>query len=119
MSVAALQLKKTLANAIREKMASDDLNVTAFAKKTKTGRNSVLRILDAKNTSITLNTMAKAAKALNLELTLSVRPLPLSNLKKIAGQLSEATDAKKADALKKQFLEGYYGNKLHAQNSAV
>lgn len=103
-------------------MAADRLSITTFAKKTKTGRNSVRRILDGKNTSITLLTMAKAAEALNLELTLSVKQLPLPSLRKIAGQLASTKDPKSADRLKKQFLEGYYGkpmHQLHAQDTAV
>ncbi len=67
--MSALQLKKSLADAIRYKMAAEHLSISTFAKKTKTGRNSVRRILDGKNTAITLRTMAKAAKALNLRST--------------------------------------------------
>lgn len=122
MSAAALQLKKSLADAIRHKMATDQLSITTFARKTRTERNSVRRILDGKNTSITLKTIAKAAEALNLELTLTVKQLPLAKLGKIAGQLAATQNASKAQGLKKQFLEGYYGkpiHQLHAENTAV
>ena len=120
--MSALQLKKSLADAIRYKMAAEHLTISSFAKKTKTGRNSVRRILDGKNTAITLRTMAKAAKALNLELSLTVKPLPLAKLGKIAGQLAAADEAHKAEELKKQFMEGYYGKPIHeldAKNTAV
>lgn len=120
--MSALQLKKSLADAIRYKMAAEHLSISTFAKKTKTGRNSVRRILDGKNTAITLRTMAKAAKALNLELSLTVKPLPLTKLGKIAGQLAATDDAHKAEELKKQFMEGYYGKPIHlldAKNPAV
>jgi transcriptional regulator with XRE-family HTH domain len=109
MSAAALQLKKSLADAIRHQMKLDHLSISTFARKTKTNRNSVRRILDGKNTSITLKTMAKAAEVLNLELTLSVKQLPLAKLERIAGKLAATDDSKKAAELKKQFLEGYYG----------
>jgi transcriptional regulator with XRE-family HTH domain len=109
MSTAALRLKKSLADAIKHQMKFDHLSISSFAKKTKTNRNSVRRILDGKNTSITLKTMAKAAKALNLELTLSVKRLSLGKLGRIAGQLAATNDSQEAAELKKQFLEGYYG----------
>ncbi len=112
MSAAALKLKKSLAEAIRHRMESEHLSITTFAKKTKTGRNSVRRILDGKNTAITLKTIAKAAAALNLELTLSVKQLPLDKLEKIAGRLAASDDAQKAAELKKQFMEGYYGKPI-------
>jgi hypothetical protein len=109
MSAAALQLKKTLADAIKHQMKFDHLSISSFARKTKTNRHAVRRILDGKNTSITLKTMARAAEALNLEMTLTVKQLPLGKLGKIAGQLAATGDAPKAAELKKQFLEGYYG----------
>lgn len=113
MSAAALQLKKSLADAIKHQMKFDHLSISSFARKTKTNRHSVRRILDGKNTSITLKTMAKAAEALNLELTLSVKQLPLGKLGRIAGQLAATDDAQKAAELKKQFMEGYYGKPLN------
>ncbi len=121
-ATAALQLKKTLADAIRQKLAEDHMSISTFAKKTGTGRHSVRRLLDGKNTAITLKTMAKAAHALNLELTLSVKQLPLSSLEKISRRLASTEDASEAVELKKRFMEGYYGkpiDQLHAQDTAV
>ena len=122
MSAAALQLKKSLASAIRRKMAADRLSITTFAKRTKTGRTSVRRILDGKNTSITLKTMARAAEALNLELTLSVKRLSPAQLGKIADRFASADDDHEAAKLEDQFVEGFYGKplkKAHAKDSAV
>ena len=116
----AFQLKKTLADAVRHKLTEDHMSISAFAKKTKTGRNSVRRLLDDKDTSITLKTMAKAANALNLELSLAVRKLPLARLEKIAGKYIKTKDEAAAAKLEAQFLEGYYGrpvHQLHAQNT--
>jgi len=113
MSAAALQLKKSLANAIKHQMKFDHLSISSFARKTKTNRQAVRRILDGKNTSITLKTMVKAAEALNLEMTLTVKQLPLGKLGRIAGQLAATADAQKAAELKKQFLEGYYGKPVN------
>jgi antitoxin HicB len=122
MSAAALQLKRSLATAIRRKMADDNLNVTTFAKRTGTARNSVRRILDAKNTSITLNTIARAAEALNLELTLSVKKLSPEQLGKVADRYASATNKKEVGRLEAEFLEGFYGKPIrrsHAKDTAV
>lgn len=119
---AALKLKKTLATAIRHRMEAERLSVTEFAQKTKTGRNAVRRILDGKNTAITLKTIGKAVDALDMQISLSVKPAPLSKLRKIAQRLSATEDANQAAKLKRQFMEGYYGrttNKAHAQAAAV
>ncbi|HXP60470.1 MAG TPA: hypothetical protein VN829_08270, partial [Dongiaceae bacterium] len=64
MSAAALQLKKSLADAIKNQLKFDHLSISSFARKTKTNRHSVRRILDGRNTYITLKTMARAAEAL-------------------------------------------------------
>jgi transcriptional regulator with XRE-family HTH domain len=122
MSAAALLLKRSLASAIRQKMAADRLSISTFAKRTKTGRNSVRRILDGKNTSITLKTMARAAEALNLELTLSVKKLNPAQLGKIADRYVAADDEQEAARLENEFVEGFYGKparKAHAEDSAV
>jgi transcriptional regulator with XRE-family HTH domain len=121
-AAAALHLKKTLADAIRLRLAEENMTISDFARKTGTGRHSVRRLLDGKNTAITLKTMAKAANVLDLELTLSVKQLPLSSLEKISRQLASTDDAKEARDLKKRFMEGYYGKPIsliHAQDSAV
>jgi transcriptional regulator with XRE-family HTH domain len=122
MSAAALQLKRSLAAAIRRKMADDNLSVTTFAKRTRTARNSVRRILDAKNTSITLNTMARAAEALNLELILSVKRLSPEQLGKVADRYAVATNKKEVARLETELLEGFYGRPIkqgHAKDTAV
>src|ERR1700691_2979967 len=99
MSAAALQLKKSLADAIKHQMKSDHLSISSFARKTKTLRHAVRRILDGKNSSVTLKTMTKAVEALTVALTLSVKQLPLAKLGRIAGQLAAANDAQKAAEL--------------------
>ena len=122
MSPAALQIKKSLADAIRRKMAQERLSISAFSRKINTERNALRRILDEKSTSITLNTMVKTAEALDLELTLSVKPRPLAELGKIAGKLAVAKTAKQANKLKRQFMAGYYGHsvrKTRAQDPTV
>ncbi|HEX9784438.1 MAG TPA: hypothetical protein VGA56_17140 [Opitutaceae bacterium] len=116
---AALQLKKTLADAIRQKMARDKLSINSFAKKTKTGRNAIKRILDRRNTAITLKTMAKAAEALDLELTLSAKPLSVEKLDKIAQRMVAADTPEQARRLQEEYIAGFYGKPVHAQTAAV
>ena len=108
----AVRAKRTLAEAIKRKLDADQMTISTFAKRIGTGRHSVRRLLDEKNTSITLKTMAKAADALNLEFAVSVKPLPLSKLERIARRYVDTVDEKKARTLEKQFLEGYYGKPM-------
>lgn len=122
MSSAALQIKKSLADAIRSKMAQEGLSLATFSRKINTERNALRRILDEKSTSITLNTMVKTAEALDLELTLSVKPMPIAKISKLVGRLAKAKSAKQAAILKRQILTGYYGRhggQANAQNPAV
>ena len=104
----ALKMKKSLANAIRQRMTAERLNITTFAKKTKTGRNSIRRILNGNNTSITLNSIGKAAEALNLDFTLSARKLTPGQLGEIADRL-DAADAHEKARLEDEFVAGFYG----------
>jgi len=118
----ALRLKRSLADAIRRKIADDKMTITTFARRTRTGRNSVRRILDGKNTSITLNTMAKAAEALNLELRLSVKELSPKQLGKLADRYAAASDEQKVARLEDEIVAGFYGkptNQPHAKNTEV
>ena len=85
------------------------MSVSALARRIRTGRQSVRRLLDGKDTAITLNTMAKAAEALDLEFEISVKPLPLPKLERIAQRYVATRDDKEAAKLEEQFLEGYYG----------
>ncbi len=107
----AFRAKRTLAAAIRRKLTDEQMSISAFAKRIKTGRQSVRRLLDGRDTAITLNTMARAAEALDLEFEISVKPLPLPKLEKIAERYATTTDEKEAAKLEEQFLEGYYGKR--------
>ena len=112
----ALKIKQSLASAIRERMAAEHLNITTFAKKAKTGRNSIRRILNGKNTSITLNSIGKAAEALNLDFTLSARKLTSDQLGEIADRLDTADSREKA-TMEEEFVAGFYGKALKPANA--
>ncbi len=122
MSSTARQIKKSLADAIRKRMAREGVSLSAFSRKINTERNALRRLLDVKSTSITLNTMVKTAEALDLELTLTIKPLPLANISSMVRRLTKTKSARQAAALKRQIITGYYGRPGHragAQNPAV
>jgi antitoxin HicB len=63
-----LTRKKILAEQIRKRMTQIHLTQVMLAKAMHTSRTVVHRLLDPSDTGVTLETMAKAAKALDLEL---------------------------------------------------
>lgn len=60
----ASAIKITLARELKKGMVRHEITKAAMAKKLKTSRPAVDRLLDPKNMSITLNTMAKVAHLL-------------------------------------------------------
>lgn len=110
---AAVLAKKTLAHAIRAAMKHNNESVQSLARRLGTGRTSVRRILDEKNTSITLSTMSRAADAVGLELVLATRQMRPAELKRLATALPVA----KADAagkIEEQIVAGFYGRSSRA-----
>ncbi len=117
----ALKMKQSLAQAIRERMAAERISISTFARKAKTDRNSERRILDRRNTSVTLNSIGRAAEALNLDFTLTAKPMTPAQLGKIADQLDSANARDKAQ-LEEEFVAGFYGKPvkpIHAKNPKV
>ena len=103
----AAGIKKTLSQTMQREMTSRNISVSDMAKALGTGRTSVRRILDEKNTSITLETISRAAGALGLEVSLTARKLSASELGGLAAQLPGASRSKSA-ALRKRILTGFY-----------
>ena len=103
----AAGIKKTLSQTMQREMASRNISVSDMARAIGTGRTSVRRILDEKNTSITLETMARAAGVLGLEVALTARKLSASELGSLAAQLPGASRSK-STALRKKILTGFY-----------
>jgi transcriptional regulator with XRE-family HTH domain len=112
----ALKMKRSLANAIRERMAAENLNITTFARKSKTGRNSIRRILNSNNTSITLKSIGKAAEALDLDFTLSAKVLTPDQLGGLADRLDSA-DVRERATREEEFVAGFYGKPLKRANA--
>lgn len=74
--VELLTKKKVLADQIGERMVSARINRTVLAKRMRTSRTLVNRLLDPKDTSFTFLTLAKASRALGLDLWVSLEAQP-------------------------------------------
>lgn len=62
--VTAVAVKRVIAWQIEQEMAAQKLTKTAMAKKMRTSRAALNRLLDETDTSLTLTTLASAAAAL-------------------------------------------------------
>jgi DNA-binding Xre family transcriptional regulator len=71
--VQAAALKKVIAARLRQQMERRSVSVSELASTMKTSRAAVNRILDERNTSITLNTLSKAASVLGCRLKVDLK----------------------------------------------
>jgi len=110
----AVRIKQALADALRQKMREEKLTIKGTAARARMDRNAIKRLLDARNTSVTLRTMASAADALGLKLTLIAKPMSLDQLANMAQALVDAPTEKEANTLKEQILAGFYGERIPA-----
>ncbi|WP_419783438.1 helix-turn-helix domain-containing protein [Maridesulfovibrio sp.] len=63
-------LKKVIAWQIAEAMKEQNLSKTAMAKRMNTSRSALDRLLDTENASVTIQTLEKAARAVNKRLVM-------------------------------------------------
>ena len=70
--VSAIAIKRVLAWEIGKAMEEGNINKTAMARRMKTSRAALDRLLSPGNTSVTLNTMDRAARALGKRLTIEL-----------------------------------------------
>ena len=68
----ALALKKILAYQLEQAMLRDNINKTRMALKMHTSRSALDRLLDPQNTSITLNTLVKAAHVIGKKINITL-----------------------------------------------
>jgi len=108
-AILAREIKRELVHALKSKMKAQNLSVSALAKKLKTGRFTVQRVLDPDNISISLNTISRVAHALGLKITLRPRELSPKELKTLADKMVNAPTKEKSDEYLKQIVEGFYG----------
>ncbi len=64
----AIAIKRVIAYQVAELMKSQNMSKVAMAKRMKTSRSALDRLLDPKNTSITLQTLERAAHAIGKRL---------------------------------------------------
>jgi antitoxin HicB len=65
-------LKQILADQIKAAMEKDSLTKSAMAERMRTSRRALERLLDPKNTGVTLHTMQRAAVAVGKQLRLEL-----------------------------------------------
>ena len=70
--VEAAALKKIIAVALNQRMRQQGISVSALAGALGTSRAAVTRVLDQRNTSLTLATLSRTAAALGCRLHLSI-----------------------------------------------
>ncbi len=66
--------KKIIADEFLDEMERTRLTRSALAKRMNTSRTLVNRLLDPSDTSVTLATLSRASRALNLVLQLTLKP---------------------------------------------
>lgn len=71
--VQAAALKRALAETIAERMASASLTKVEMARRMRTSRSQLDRVLDPAYTAVQFDTLVRAAGALGLELRISMR----------------------------------------------
>lgn len=72
-SATATATKRVLAWRIAELMKKQRVSKSEMAKRMRTSRAALDRLLDAKNTSVTLQTMGRAAAALGKTLSVAIK----------------------------------------------
>ena len=70
--VTAVAIKRVLARQIEAAMIDSGLSKAAMARRMKTSRSQLDRLLDPENDSVTLATLQKAAKAIRREVRLEL-----------------------------------------------
>ena len=68
----AIAVKRVLAFLLKELMKAQKLNKTQLAKRMKTSRSSLERLLDPDNPSVTLLTLERAARALGKNIRIEI-----------------------------------------------
>ena len=66
--VSTVAIKRVIAWEIKEKMAVENISKTKMAALMNTSRSALDRLLDPKNTSVTLHTLDNAARAIGKKL---------------------------------------------------
>jgi antitoxin HicB len=76
--VEKLATKKVIALQLQAHMDAGKISKTEMAKRIKTSRSQLDRVLDPDNTSVSLDTLERAALAIGRRLRISLEELPVS-----------------------------------------
>ena len=68
----AVAVKRVVAYQLREMMKEQGLSKTALARRMKTSRAALERLLDPENASVTLLTLERAARALGMRIKIEL-----------------------------------------------
>lgn len=68
-------IKRVIARSLRSRLKEKGATVASLARDTGTSRTAIRRVLDQKNTSITLSTIVRTANSLGYRLRLSMEPV--------------------------------------------
>ena len=68
----ATAVKRVIAHQLTQFMAENELSKTAMAKRMQTSRSALDRLLDPANSSVTLQTIDRAARALGKKLRIEL-----------------------------------------------
>ena len=101
-----LNVKRTLASSMKSKK----ITVAGLAKQLGTGRTSVRRALDVRNTSTTFKTIQRTARALGYTVKLHAQPLTPDELGHLAQKMINAKTAEDGDRLQEQLVRGFFGD---------
>lgn len=74
--VTAIAMKRVVAWQIAEAMKHAGITKVAMAARMRTSRSLLDRLLDAEDTGLTLDTLSRAASALNMRIKLELLPAP-------------------------------------------
>ena len=74
--VTAIAMKRVVAWQIAEAMRRSGITKVAMAARMRTSRSLLDRLLDAEDTGLTLDTLSRAASALNMRIKLELLPAP-------------------------------------------
>jgi transcriptional regulator with XRE-family HTH domain len=79
--VTARAIKRALARQLHALITEQGLTKSALAKRMRTSRAQLDRVLDPDNESVTLETLTRAAKAVGSELYMELRPITVRQRK--------------------------------------
>jgi len=67
-------IKQKISNGLRYRLKRKGVTIASIARDTGTSRTAIRRVLDEKNTSITLHTIVRTANSLGYRLRLTLEP---------------------------------------------